>query len=356
MASAQAGVDLRRLAAQAREVPQVRQVLLSQDNWRHRAREAVGDGRRSSVPQRLGPVHGLPRPPLSRRARVLQSPLVRDAGLHSEAPVRLSRPDRYEGPAISRSVPADGSSCRSAAAGNCEIRVKRMIFDHLLHAARSGSVLRENFKNEGIRWTATLRRMLLEIGARLTDTGVLDGSGRCILPATVGVGGNVAGRRGFQCPPDHRRPAGRSMRRTNRSPRPKSWSGGSTPTSMSREPKTAYESADVLHGVAASAGVATGKARVILRADTDEQVQAGRDSRRPVHRSGLDTLFRAGGGDRDGAGRPALPRQHHRPRIRHPGRGQRPGGHQNYPDRPDAPGGRKSRRRYNTRVKTPCPH
>ncbi len=33
--------------------------------------------------------------------------------------------------------------------------------------------------------------------------------------------------------------------------------------------------ADVLHGVAASAGMATGAARVILRADTDEQVRAG---------------------------------------------------------------------------------
>ena len=33
-------------------------------------------------------------------------------------------------------------------------------------------------------------------------------------------------------------------------------------------------SADVLRGVAASAGIATGAARVILRADTDEQVRA----------------------------------------------------------------------------------
>jgi hypothetical protein len=51
--------------------------------------------------------------------------------------------------------------------------LRRLIFDRFLRAARSGSVLRENFKNEGSRWTMMLRRMLLEVGVRLTGAGVL---------------------------------------------------------------------------------------------------------------------------------------------------------------------------------------
>jgi phosphoenolpyruvate synthase/pyruvate phosphate dikinase len=56
---------------------------------------------------------------------------------------------------------------------------------------------------------------------------------------------------------------------------PKVVVGRFDPDKYAPEPETADASADVLHGVAASAGIATGQARVILRADTDEQVQAG---------------------------------------------------------------------------------
>jgi phosphoenolpyruvate synthase/pyruvate phosphate dikinase len=62
------------------------------------------------------------------------------------------------------------------------------------------------------------------------------------------------------------------------------------------EPETAVAGADVLHGVAASAGMATGAARLILRADTDEQVRAGEILVAPFTDPGWTPYFVPAGG------------------------------------------------------------
>ena len=207
MASAQAGVDLGRLAAQARDVPQVRQVLLSQDNWRI-VREKL-----SATDEGQTFLRGWDR-------------FMACHGHHCRGELEFYNPRWSEMPDYIRKLlcgylaqtdtkdprQQERTHQREQLQGRCrrQLRnpVKRMVFDHLLHAARSGPVLRENFKNEGIRWTATLRRMLLEIRRQAHRYRRSDGSGGCVLPATVGVGGNIAVLRGFQCPPDHHDPPG----------------------------------------------------------------------------------------------------------------------------------------------------
>jgi pyruvate,water dikinase len=152
--------------------------------------------------------------------------------------------------------------------------IKRMIFDRLLRTARSGSVHRENFKNECIRWTMMLRRMLLEIGARLTDTGVLAQPDDVFFLQLQELQTVLHGGAGLDVPrivADRRAQYERNKSITP----PKVVVGRFDPDKYVQEPETADTSANVLHGVAASAGIATGAARVILRTDTEEQVQAG---------------------------------------------------------------------------------
>jgi pyruvate,water dikinase len=327
MASAQAGIDLGRLAAQARAVPPVRDVLLSEGDW-HILREkllTLDEGRaflRSW--DRFMACHGhhcrgeleFYNPRWSEMPDYLLK-LVR--GYLVQTDVRDPRQDHQE---RTRRREQLWEQCRR------QLRnpVKRMIFDRVLRAARSGSVLRENFKNEGIRWTALLRRMLLEIGVRLAATGVLQEPDDVFflqlqeLDALLHGGSEILGRTpspakptpGWQrqapacrwfarspsakpsalpLPPAFPSPqvqfgsglhireliaARRAEYERNRSlTPPKVVVGRFDPDQPVPEAPTVSENAEVLHGVAASAGMATGQARVILRAETDEHVQAG---------------------------------------------------------------------------------
>jgi phosphohistidine swiveling domain-containing protein len=120
----------------------------------------------------------------------------------------------------------------------------------------------------------TLRRILLAIGTRLCQTGVLAEPDDVFFlqlqeleavlhdGADLDVPGIVATRRA-------------EYGRNRSIAPPEVVVGRFDPDQYVPEPEAAGADADVLHGVAASAGVATGQARVILRADTDEQVRAG---------------------------------------------------------------------------------
>ena len=275
MASAQAGVDLWRLAANAREVPQVRQVLLGDNDWQ-------------AVREKL---------PATDQGRMFLKSWDRFMACHghhcrgeiefrnprwSETPDYILKLLRgYLAPADTQDLLQDHQERarrREQLRERChrQLRnpIKRMIFDRVLQAARSGSVLRENFKNEGIRWIATLRRMLLEIGAKLTDTGVLQEPDDVFFLHVQELEAVLHGASDLDVPQII--PTRRAEYEQNQSiTPPKVVVGRFDPDKHLPEPEAASESADVLHGVAASAGVATGKARVILRADAEEQIQAG---------------------------------------------------------------------------------
>jgi rifampicin phosphotransferase len=116
--------------------------------------------------------------------------------------------------------------------------------------------------------------MLLEIGARFTGTGVLREPNDVFFLQLQELGALLHGGSNLDIP--RIVAARRAEYEKNKSiAPPKVVVGRFDPDTHVPEPQTPSEGADVLHGVAASAGIATGKARVILRADTDEQVQTG---------------------------------------------------------------------------------
>ncbi len=150
--------------------------------------------------------------------------------------------------------------------------VKRLLFNHLLFRSQQGSVFRENIKCEAVKLLTAVRNTLLELGGRLAAESVLEQPDDIfflkieelepVIQARPGfdVGATVAARRAEY---DH-------------------WKSITPPGTIVGPfdlDKAAHEpvdtNANVLTGLAVSPGVVTGKARVILRADTNEQVAAG---------------------------------------------------------------------------------
>ncbi len=275
MTSARAGIDLWRLATQAQAMPAVHQLLLPEEAWDtiHEKLSATEDGR-----------------------AFLQSwnRFMACHGHHCRGELELYNPRWSETPDYVLQLlrgyltqenitsPLQDQEVRTRQRVQLQERcrrqlhhpIKRMIFERVLQAARSGSVLRENFKNEAIRWTMMLRRILLALGIKLADAAVLAEPDdvfflewqelEALLQHTshLDVAQTVTARRA-------------EYEKNKSITPPKVVVGRFDSDKGVSEPEPAAENADLLHGVAASAGVATGKARVILRAETNEQVQAG---------------------------------------------------------------------------------
>jgi len=150
--------------------------------------------------------------------------------------------------------------------------IKRLIFNKLLIRSQKGALFRENIKSEVIRLIVVMRQMLLELGNRFANQGLLAETDdifflefRDIIQIAKGrhkldIRQIVATRR-------------REYKRWQSITPPKVVVGENDPDSF--VPEVVDADVDVLKGWAVSSGVAEGKARVILRADTDEQVLAG---------------------------------------------------------------------------------
>ncbi len=275
MASARAGIDLERLAAQARGTSSVRDVLLSEGDWQILREKllALDEGREFLRSwDRFMACHGhhcrgeleFYNPRWSEMPDYILQ-LVR--GYLAQADLRDPLQDRQE---RARRREQLQEQCRR------QLRnpVQRLIFEHVLRAARNGSVLRENFKNEGIRWTAMLRRMLLEIGARLAAVGTLQEPEDVFFLELQELDALLHGKSDLNVPEFIASRRGEYEKNKSITP-PEVVVGRFDPDQHVPEPETVSEGAEILQGVAASAGVATGQARVILRAETDEHVQAG---------------------------------------------------------------------------------
>lgn len=150
--------------------------------------------------------------------------------------------------------------------------LKRMIFNRLLARSQKGSVFRENEKSEVIKLIVATRKMLLELGKRLRDQGALKGQDDIFFLQHEEIVSIVQGKVDF----DIREvvSARRAEYEKNRLVTPPDVVFGKFDADR-YSPDVVATEADVLNGFAASPGVATGKARVILRADNDEQLLAG---------------------------------------------------------------------------------
>jgi len=150
--------------------------------------------------------------------------------------------------------------------------IKRMIFNHLLIRAQTGSVFRENVKSEVIKLLTAKRKVLLELGKRLHDKNILENEDDVFFLRHEEVAPVVNSNADF----DIKKVIGarRAEYDKNRSITPPDVVFGPFDPDT-YIPDAIDEQAEVLQGFGVSPGSATGKARVILRADTQEQLLAG---------------------------------------------------------------------------------
>jgi pyruvate,water dikinase len=150
--------------------------------------------------------------------------------------------------------------------------IKRMIFNYLLHRSQQGSVFRENVKSQVIKLIVSLRRMLLELGKKLADKGVLKNQDDIFFLRLEELEPVV------QCKADFDIHQVITDRRTEYDRNsliypPDVIFGKFDPDKYVPDPVDT--DVEKLTGLPVSPGVVTGKARVILRADADQQVLAG---------------------------------------------------------------------------------
>ena len=150
--------------------------------------------------------------------------------------------------------------------------IKRMIFNYLLVRTQKGSVFRENVKSEVIKLLTAMRKLLIELGKRLKEKNVLKNKDDIFFLRYEEIAPIVEGN----AEPDILQviTARRAEYDKNSLITPPDVVFGKfNPDNYISD--TIDEQAQELNGLGVSPGTATGKARVILRADTDEQLLAG---------------------------------------------------------------------------------
>lgn len=273
MASAEAGMDLWRLAAGAREQPAVARVILEKAAFAE-VREALGGSPEGEE--------------FLRRWRAF---MVRH-GHHTrgEGDVHIPRwsemPDyvldlargylRMNDEAGPLQLQARRSRERQQLLAECRKRLrhplKRWLFCYLLHKTQRGLAARETVKSEIMRVVALLRPALQEAGRRLAQRGRVHDADDVFFLELLELGPALAGRAAFDVPATvaQRRAEYEQNRRLTPPP---VIVGCFDPESCA--PNTVDERTQVLRGLAVSPGVVRGPARVILRADAAERVRPG---------------------------------------------------------------------------------
>jgi phosphohistidine swiveling domain-containing protein len=150
--------------------------------------------------------------------------------------------------------------------------IKRLIFNHFLIRAQNGSVFRENVKSEVIKLLTAMRKLLIELGKRLKEKDILKDEDDIFFLRYEEIMPVVQGNADFNIPEVITARRAEYDKNCSVTP-PDTVFGKFDPDNYI--PDTIDEQAQELKGLGVSPGIATGKARVILRADTDEQLLAG---------------------------------------------------------------------------------
>jgi pyruvate,water dikinase len=149
---------------------------------------------------------------------------------------------------------------------------KRAIFRFFLHRAQKAGGFRENIKSEAIRSLTLLRRLLLELGRRLAARAWLANANdifflkidelqtEVLWNTETDLRALVAERRA-------------EYERNQKITPPPVVVGRFDPDSLI--PDSIEHGTKVFHGLGVSRGMATGRARVLLRSDANERVQPG---------------------------------------------------------------------------------
>lgn len=273
MVDADAGLDLWRLASTADRSDDVRELILSDDDW------DTLEGKFSQSDS-------------GREFLRSWRQFMRHHGHHCRGEIELYNRRWFETPdyilklvrgymtQIDKIDPvgnhAERARQRRQLEQQCRRRLKnpmkRIIFNHFLVHSQQGWVFRENVKSEVVKLLTAMRRLLLELGRKLADKDVLAESDDVFFLRLDEMSSVVQGSAGFDARKviaDRRAEYDKNCLITP----PDVIFGKFDPdTCIYPEPD---EHAEVLRGLQVSPGVVTGKARVILRADSDEHLLAG---------------------------------------------------------------------------------
>ncbi|MHC4461619.1 MAG: PEP/pyruvate-binding domain-containing protein [Planctomycetota bacterium] len=273
MDDAVAGLDLWRLAVAADAAPQVRDLILSDADWSKIEPEL---SQLDSGKEFLKTWKGF----MQRHGHHCRAELEIYTPRWAETPDYILKLVRNYISQIGKTDPIQNfdnlTRQRQQLEQQCRKKLtnplKRMIFNYLLHRSQQGSVFRENVKSEVIKHVVSVRKMLLELGKKLADKGVLKNQDDIFFLRLEELEPVARDKADFdirQVITDRRTEYDRN---SLISP-PDVIFGKFDPDKY--VPDSVDADVETLTGLAVSPGVVTGKARVILRADTDEQVLAG---------------------------------------------------------------------------------
>ncbi len=270
MEDANSALVLWRLALAADSNPQLRDIILSNHDWQTISRKLTRTTPGSEFLARWGEF-------MDKHGFHCRGEIELSNARWSETPDYILALIRSYADSIGRADPLENhrkregqrklltQKCRQS----LKNPVKRILFNHLLVRAQRGSVFRENIKCEIVRLITALRIMLLELGRRFHEESLIQDSKDvfflrleeidAVTQDTAGfdVRATIAARRAEYDYWKTVTPPGTIVGKFD----PHKPASGPLDTD-----------AEVLEGLAVSAGVVTGKARVILRTDVQEQV------------------------------------------------------------------------------------
>ncbi len=273
MDDAQAAIDLWHLAVKADKLPELKKSILAGDSW-HKVAAAISD-----LPQAESFLEGW-------------NNFMARHGHHCRAEIEIGNPRWSESPdyilgiirgylcCIDKTNPPENheeiTRQRRHLEQQCRRRlrnpVKRSIFNHLLIRSQNCALFRENIKSEAVKLLAAMRKLLVELGARLYPRDVIASPDDIFFLRVEEIEPVVSGRAEFNIKNVIAERRAEYDRCKSITP-PDVIVGRFDPDDY--VPEQVETDVDVLKGLAVSPGVATGKARVILRTDSDTQLEAG---------------------------------------------------------------------------------
>ncbi|MBN2269265.1 MAG: hypothetical protein JXN61_01540 [Sedimentisphaerales bacterium] len=273
MTDAEAALDLWNLARKADDLPEIRDAILAEHLWTDIA--ATLDANTKAAPF----------------CRAWDK-FLSDHGHHCRAEIELFNPRWSEQPdyilslirgylkSIDCTDPLKSHSKIAEDRRQLEIDcrrtlknpIKRCLFNRILTRAQTGSVWRENMKSEMIKMIALLRGALLEIAKRLHADKTLDDPNDIFFLRLEEIPSVAQAHADFDI----------KQRIADRRAEHEKWSAISPPGTVigtfvpeDYVPDPVQTDVETVKGLALSPGLATGKARVILKADTDQHLLAG---------------------------------------------------------------------------------
>ncbi len=273
MDDAQAAIDLWQLAVKTNELPELKRRILAGDSWHDIAA-------------------GISKMPQADELLKCWNDFMANHGHHCRAELELYNPRWSESPdyvlglirgyisCIEKTNPLENleeiTRQRRSFEQQCrrQLRnpVKRMFFNHFLVRSQNSAVFRENIKSETVKMLVNMRNLLIELGNRLHAANILADPDDIFFLKLEEIEAVTKGQAEF----DVKNVI--ASRRTeydkcNLITPPDLIVGSFDPDSY--VPEKVKTDSQVLKGLAVSPGVATGKAKVILRTDSHTQLEAG---------------------------------------------------------------------------------